>query len=83
MTTAEDPSSSSTVPNLCTQCQKPATFMCSSCNHEGPRYCSIECQKTNWKEGHYRTCKAAKKSRQLHKQAVESSLGIESTSNCR
>lgn len=71
------PSSSS--PNLCSQCQNPATFMCSSCNYEGPRYCSVECQKTNWKEGHYRTCKAAKKSRRLHRQAVQSSLGIEAT----
>lgn len=75
-------SSSSSPTSSCSQCQKRATFMCSSCDQDGPRYCSIECQMKHWKEGgHYRTCKAARKTRQLHRQKVEASMGIESTSN--
>jgi hypothetical protein len=66
--------------HTCSQCQKTATFMCSSCSHDGPRYCSVECQKVHWTEGHYRNCTAAKRTRQLHRQAVETSLRIESTS---
>ncbi|KAI8051773.1 Presenilin-domain-containing protein [Thamnidium elegans] len=66
--------------HICSQCQKAATFMCSSCSHDGPRYCSVECQKAHWTEGHYRNCTAAKRTRQLHRQAVEASLRIESTS---
>lgn len=75
----QDEQSSSSV-HQCSQCQKAAIFMCSSCNHDGPRYCSIECQKTHWKQGHYKVCLAAKKTRQLHRQAVEASMGVESTS---
>lgn len=67
--------------HTCSQCQKVATFMCSSCNQDGPRYCSIDCQKAHWREGHYRTCTAAKKTRQLHRQAVEASMRIESTTS--
>lgn len=78
--TLQDEASSSSSINPCSQCQKPATFMCSSCNHDGPRYCSVECQKLDWKQGHYKNCVAAKKNRQLHRQAVESSMGVESTS---
>ncbi|KAI9259475.1 hypothetical protein BDA99DRAFT_513358, partial [Phascolomyces articulosus] len=40
-------------PILCTRCQKSATFMCSLCGLKGPRYCSVECQKVDWKESHY------------------------------
>ncbi|KAI9486734.1 MAG: hypothetical protein EXX96DRAFT_550374 [Benjaminiella poitrasii] len=53
----------------CSHCQKPATFMCSSCEHEGPRYCSIECQKAHWKTRHYKDCKAAKRNRALIREA--------------
>ncbi|KAI9488093.1 Presenilin-domain-containing protein [Zychaea mexicana] len=45
-------------PVICTLCQKSATFMCSSCGLNGPRYCSMECQKTDWKESHYKVCEA-------------------------
>lgn len=54
--------------------------MCSSCSHDGPRYCSVECQNTHWKQGHYKVCLAAKRTRQLHREAVEASMGVESTS---
>ena len=30
----------------------------SSCGLNGPRYCSIECQKVDWKESHYKVCEA-------------------------
>ncbi|KAI8096275.1 uncharacterized protein BX664DRAFT_55718 [Halteromyces radiatus] len=42
----------------CVQCHKPATFMCSSCGLIGPRYCSPQCQKQDWKTTHYKTCKS-------------------------
>ncbi|KAL9551006.1 hypothetical protein MBANPS3_004461 [Mucor bainieri] len=56
--------------NKCSHCQKPATFMCSSCGQDGPRYCSIECQTDHWKENHYRVCKAARRNRQRHAEAI-------------
>ncbi|KAI8140622.1 hypothetical protein BJV82DRAFT_212293 [Fennellomyces sp. T-0311] len=43
---------------ICSRCRKPATFMCSSCGLNGPRYCSVECQKIDWKESHYKICEA-------------------------
>ncbi|KAI7852435.1 Presenilin-domain-containing protein [Circinella umbellata] len=45
-------------PILCSRCRKQATFMCSSCGLNGPRYCSVECQKVDWKESHYKVCEA-------------------------
>jgi hypothetical protein len=48
----------------CIECQKPATFMCSSCGHDGPRYCSVDCQKNHWQKNHYKVCKAAVRNRQ-------------------
>ncbi|KAK4520393.1 mitochondral 37S ribosomal protein S27 [Mucor velutinosus] len=56
--------------NTCSHCQKSATFMCSSCGQDGPRYCSIECQTDHWKENHYRVCKAARRNRQRHAEAI-------------
>ncbi|KAI8647386.1 hypothetical protein BD408DRAFT_141647 [Parasitella parasitica] len=56
--------------NKCSHCQKPATFMCSSCGQDGPRYCSIECQTDHWKANHYRLCKAARRNRQRHAEAA-------------
>ncbi|KAL4215431.1 hypothetical protein AB4K20DRAFT_1788913 [Rhizopus microsporus] len=50
--------------NRCAQCQGDATFMCSSCGQLGPKYCSVECQKTHWQQGHYTVCKAAIRNRQ-------------------
>ncbi|CAO3664267.1 unnamed protein product [Rhizopus microsporus] len=50
--------------NQCAQCQGDATFMCSSCGQLGPKYCSVECQKTHWQQGHYTVCKAAIRNRQ-------------------
>ncbi|CEG67860.1 hypothetical protein RMATCC62417_04220 [Rhizopus microsporus] len=50
--------------NRCAQCQRNATFMCSSCGQLGPKYCSVECQKTHWQQGHYTVCKAAIRNRQ-------------------
>ncbi|GAN01533.1 presenilin family protein [Mucor ambiguus] len=44
--------------------------MCSSCGQDGPRYCSIQCQTDHWKENHYRVCKAARRNRQRHAEAV-------------
>lgn len=44
--------------------------MCSSCGQDGPRYCSIECQTDHWKEIHYKVCKAARRNRQRHAEAV-------------
>jgi predicted amidophosphoribosyltransferase len=61
--------------NVCSSCQKPATFMCSSCSLEGPRYCSIECQKNHWRDKHYRFCKAAKKNRQAAAAAAAAAEG--------
>ena len=56
--------------NKCSHCQKSATFMCSSCGQDGPRYCSIECQTDHWKEIHYKVCKAARRNRQRHAETV-------------
>ncbi|KAI8370710.1 Presenilin-domain-containing protein [Radiomyces spectabilis] len=53
----------------CTVCQSPATFMCSSCGLNGPRYCSLECQKTHWKQDHYKTCQASAQARRSRSQA--------------
>ncbi|SAM05569.1 hypothetical protein [Absidia glauca] len=53
-----DSSVDETVPIGCAQCQQPATFMCSSCGLEGPRYCTPECQQRDWKTSHYATCKS-------------------------
>ncbi|KAI8580517.1 hypothetical protein K450DRAFT_237431 [Umbelopsis ramanniana AG] len=47
----------------CNVCQKPASFMCSSCGLNGPRYCSIDCQTQGWREGHYRLCKGNEQAR--------------------
>ncbi|CAO3590445.1 unnamed protein product [Absidia cylindrospora] len=47
-----------TVPLHCVKCQQPATFMCSSCGLQGPRYCTPECQQSDWKTGHYLTCQS-------------------------
>ncbi|CAO3679090.1 unnamed protein product [Rhizopus stolonifer] len=34
------------------------------CSHEGPRYCSIECQKNHWQQDHHKVCKAVIRNRQ-------------------
>ncbi|KAI9314966.1 Presenilin-domain-containing protein [Dichotomocladium elegans] len=47
----------------CIQCRKSATFMCSSCGLSGPRYCSVECQKIDWKQTHHKDCEATKLAR--------------------
>ncbi|KAL7331085.1 hypothetical protein PS15p_203330 [Mucor circinelloides] len=67
--------------NTCSHCQKPATFMCSSCGQDGPRYCSIECQTDHWKENHYRVCKAARRNRQRHAEAIAASHAEADTTN--
>lgn len=63
--------------NKCSHCQKPATFMCSSCGQDGPRYCSIDCQTDHWKENHYRVCKAARRNRQRHAEALAAAASAE------
>ncbi|CAO0802247.1 unnamed protein product [Mucor circinelloides] len=67
--------------STCSHCQKPATFMCSSCGQDGPRYCSIECQTDHWKENHYRVCKAARRNRQRHAEAVAAAHAEADTTN--
>ncbi|ORZ03236.1 hypothetical protein BCR43DRAFT_41129 [Syncephalastrum racemosum] len=70
----DDETTSPTLPqdntNLCTQCQKPATFMCSSCALDGPRYCSLECQKLHWKTTHAKFCQATLATRRCRQQAA-------------
>ncbi|KAF7720967.1 Presenilin-1 [Apophysomyces ossiformis] len=55
----DDESATST----CVNCSNSASFMCSSCGLRGPRYCSLECQKTHWKAGHYKVCEATEAAR--------------------
>lgn len=50
--------------------------MCSSCGLAGPRYCSVDCQKIDWKLRHYKDCeatKAARRTRQAERAAQRES----------
>ncbi|KAI7881711.1 hypothetical protein K492DRAFT_65271 [Lichtheimia hyalospora FSU 10163] len=61
-----------TIDMECTHCNNSATFMCSSCGLAGPRYCSVDCQKIDWKLRHYKDCeatKAARRTRQAERAA--------------
>ncbi|KAI9010497.1 Presenilin-domain-containing protein [Phycomyces nitens] len=65
MDSTNDTQVTQSTPSQCSQCTAPATFMCSSCGLNGPRYCSDECQKTHWKVSHYKTCEATKEARRF------------------
>ncbi|CDS04907.1 hypothetical protein LRAMOSA07437 [Lichtheimia ramosa] len=65
-----------TIDMECSHCNNSATFMCSSCGLAGPRYCSVDCQKIDWKLRHYKDCeatKAARRTRQAERAAQRES----------
>ncbi|KAL1925757.1 uncharacterized protein VTP21DRAFT_640 [Calcarisporiella thermophila] len=53
-----DPRQPVTTVHICSVCQQPATFMCSACGREGPRYCSTECQTNDW-DRHQTECRGS------------------------
>ncbi|CAM6051440.1 unnamed protein product [Sphagnum compactum] len=42
--------------SLCSICKNPTSRRCSRC--KAVRYCSLECQRQHWREGHKKECKA-------------------------
>jgi presenilin 1 len=69
---------SETESQKCKVCSNPARFLCSSC---GPPiyYCTIECQSSDWNNGHKDQCVAA----QVQQAAAQRQQSVASSSNAK
>jgi hypothetical protein len=58
----------------CSNCGKPAQYLCIACGQLGPRYCSQKCQSEDWTKGHSTACSNVTRASQINEEGGDEEI---------